>query len=155
MDTMNDKSLTIAQAAEKLAVSTRTIRRYIKSGKLKADLINGPFGEEYRIRELPADLHKAEGIDKPGQTALDNHDPAAGASGDMMAVFRELQEKNLALAAQLGAATERVRQLETQVRQLTDGRPPRTPWWQKWYAGLKSRFASDSGKSGEKEQTGG
>lgn len=137
---MSDKSLTITQAAEKLNVSTRTIRRYIKAGRLKADLINGPFGEEYRIRELPDDLHKADGVDKSGQTALDSHDPTAGASGDMLAVFRELQEKNLALAAQLGAATERVRHLEGQLKQLTDGKPPKSPWWQKWYADIKSRF---------------
>jgi hypothetical protein len=94
-------------------------------------------------------------VDKPGQTSLDSHDPTAGASGDMLAVFRELQEKNLALAAQLGAATERVRQLEGQLKQLTNGKPPKTPWWQKWYAGLKARFASDPGQSEEKEKTGG
>lgn len=140
---MSDNNMTIAQAAEKLNVSTRTIRRYIKAGRLKADLINGPFGEEYRIWELPDDLHKTEGLDKSGQTALDSHDPTAGASGDMLAVFRELQEKNLALAAQLGAATERVRHLEGQLKQLTDGKPPKSPWWQKWYDDIRSRLNSN------------
>ncbi|MEN8615159.1 helix-turn-helix domain-containing protein [Dehalogenimonas sp. THU2] len=137
---MSTQSITINQAAEKLGVSTRTIRRYIKAGKIQAYLVNGPFGEEYRIQELPDDLKKLEGVDSTGQTGLDNHDPLAAASGDMMAVFRELQEKNLALAAQLGAATEHIRNLEGQMRLLTDGRPPQTSWWQKWYAGLKSRF---------------
>lgn len=133
--------MTINQAAEKLKVSTRTIRRYIKAGKLRAELINGPFGEEYRITELPDDLKKTESHDSHSQKALDSHDPLAGASGDMLAVFRELQEKNLSLAAQLGAATERVRHLEGQLKQLTDGKPPNTPWWRKWYAGLKTRFS--------------
>lgn len=137
---MPTQNYTINQAAEKLGVSTRTIRRYIKSGKIQAFLINGPFGEEYRIEELPDDLRKLDGLDSHSQTALDNHDPLAAASGDMMAVFRELQEKNLALAAQLGAATERVRQMEGQLKLLTDGKPPKTPWWQKWYADLKLRF---------------
>ncbi|TFG46697.1 MAG: helix-turn-helix domain-containing protein [Dehalococcoidia bacterium] len=141
---MSNQSFTINQASEKLNVSTRTIRRYIKAGKLRAELVNGPFGEEYRIRELPDDLKKIEGLDSTGQTALDSHDPTAGASGDMMAVFRELQEKNLALAAQLGAATERVRHLEGQLKQLTDGKPPKTPWWQKWYADISSRFNKKS-----------
>ncbi|AKG54333.1 excisionase family DNA binding protein [Dehalogenimonas sp. WBC-2] len=137
---MSSQNYTINQAAEKLGVSTRTIRRYIKAGKIQAFLVNGPFGEEYRIEELPDDLRKLDGLDNHSQTALDNHDPLSAASGDMMAIFRELQEKNLALAAQLGAATERVRQMEGQLKLLTDGRPPKTPWWQKWYAGLKLRF---------------
>jgi excisionase family DNA binding protein len=137
------QNFTIAQAAAKLGVSTRTIRRYIKAGRLRAELVNGPFGEEYRIHELPDDLKKLEAVDNPGQTALDNHDPFAGLSPDAMAVFRDLQEKNMAMAAQLGAATERIRQLENQlkVKSLTDGRPPKSPWWQTWYASLRSRFA--------------
>ena len=139
---MNNQSFTIAQAAAKLGVSTRTIRRYIKAGKLRADLVNGPFGEEYRIRELPEDLKKLEPIET--STALDKHDPFTGASQDAMAVLRDLQEKNLTLAAQLGAATERIRQLESQLKPktITDGQPPKTPWWQKWYLGLRSLFSS-------------
>jgi MerR family copper efflux transcriptional regulator len=139
---MNTQNFTIAQAAAKLGVSTRTIRRYIKAGKLRADLVNGPFGEEYRIRELPEDLKKLEPIET--STALDKHDPLAGASPDALAVLRDLQDKNLALAAQLGAATERIRQLEGQLKTLTitDGQPPKTPWWQKWYTGLRSLFSS-------------
>ena len=138
---MNTQNFSIAQAAEKLGVSTRTIRRYIKAGKLRADLVNGPFGEEYRIRELPEDLKKLEPIDP--WTALEKRDPLAGASSDALGVLRDLQEKNLALAAQLGAATERIRQLEGQLKTktITDGQPPKAPWWQKWYSGIRSLFS--------------
>ena len=137
---MNTQNFTIAQAADKLGVSTRTVRRYIKAGKLRADLVNGPFGEEYRIRELPEDLKKLEPIETT--TALEKHDPFVGASPDALAVLRDLQEKNLALAAQLGAATERIRQLEGQFKPvtITDGQPPKTPWWQKWYSSIRSLF---------------
>ena len=41
---------------------------------------------------------------------------------------RELQEKNLALAAQLGAATERIRNLENEVKLLTVAKQP---WWKR------------------------
>jgi MerR family copper efflux transcriptional regulator len=138
---MSTPSFTIAQAADKLGVSTRTIRRYIKAGKLRADLVNGPFGEEYRIRELPEDLKKLEPPEN--FTALEKHDPFAGAASDTIAVLRDLQEKNMTLAAQLGAATERIRQLEGQLKvvTLTDGKAPKTPWWQKWYTGIKARFS--------------
>ncbi len=137
---MSSQSFTITQAAAKLGVSTRTVRRYIKAGKLRADLVNGPFGEEYRIHELPEDLKKLEAVETT--TAMDVHDPFAGVSPDAKAVFHDLQEKNLTLAAQLGAATERIRQLEKQLKTLsiTDGAPPKTPWWRKWYWSIRLRF---------------
>ncbi len=44
---------TLREAAEALGVSIVTIRRYIKSGKLKARLVPSKFGESYIIDELP------------------------------------------------------------------------------------------------------
>ena len=44
---------TLREAAQALGVSTVTVRRYIKSGKLKARLVPTQFGESYIIDELP------------------------------------------------------------------------------------------------------
>jgi excisionase family DNA binding protein len=44
---------TLREAAQALGVSVVTIRRYIKSGKLKARLVPSKFGESYIIEELP------------------------------------------------------------------------------------------------------
>jgi hypothetical protein len=44
--------------------------------------------------------------------------------------IRELQDKNLNLAAGLGAATERVRNLESQIKLLT---APQKPWWKRMF----------------------
>jgi excisionase family DNA binding protein len=44
---------TIREAAQALGVSMITVRRYIKSGKLKARLIPSKFGESYVIDDLP------------------------------------------------------------------------------------------------------
>jgi len=44
---------TLREAAQALRVSTVTIRRYIKSGKLKAKLVPSKFGESYVIEDLP------------------------------------------------------------------------------------------------------
>ncbi len=44
---------TLREAAEALGVSIVTIRRYIKSGKLKARLVPSKFGGSYIIDELP------------------------------------------------------------------------------------------------------
>ena len=69
---MSEQGLTIAQAARALGVSTRTVRRFIKSGKIQAVLTPGPFGEEYRIHELPAVPR-----DRPADTPLDKTSPQA------------------------------------------------------------------------------
>jgi excisionase family DNA binding protein len=44
---------TLREAAQALGVSIVTIRRYIKSGKLKAKLVPTKFGESYVIEDLP------------------------------------------------------------------------------------------------------
>jgi len=44
---------TLREAAAALGVSMVTVRRYIKSGKLKARLVPSKFGESYIIDELP------------------------------------------------------------------------------------------------------
>jgi len=44
---------TLREAAQALGVSVVTIRRYIKSGKLKAKLVPTKLGESYVIEDLP------------------------------------------------------------------------------------------------------
>jgi excisionase family DNA binding protein len=44
---------TLREAAQTLGVSMVTVRRYVKSGKLKARLVPSKFGETYIIDELP------------------------------------------------------------------------------------------------------
>jgi len=143
---MSREGLTIAQAAQSLGVSSRTVRRFIKSGKLNAELVPGPFGEEYRILELPADLYKSKPIDKPPvqppgqppsqppsqppvQTAVQS--PIQSPIQSMDNIIRELHEKNINLAAQLGAATERIRNLESRVRLLAGAK--QQPWWKRLF----------------------
>ncbi len=122
---MSRQGLTIPQVARSLGVSPRTIRRFIKSGKINAELVSGPFGQEYRILDLPSNLHKAKPIDNiPSQATVQT--PI-----QVMDIIRELQEKNLALAAQLGAATERIRNLEREIRLLTVAK--QQPWWKRLF----------------------
>jgi excisionase family DNA binding protein len=47
------KGYTLREAAQALGVSVVTIRRYIKSGKLKARLVPSKFGDLYIIDDLP------------------------------------------------------------------------------------------------------
>ncbi len=95
-------------------------------GKIDAKLVPGPFGQEYRILKLPPDFHKPKPLDNmPYQTSIQT--PI-----QVMDIIRELQEKNLALAAQLGIATERIRNLESEVRLLTTAK--QRPWWKRLFA---------------------
>ncbi|UCG55357.1 MAG: MerR family transcriptional regulator [Dehalococcoidia bacterium] len=122
--------MNITHAARELGVSTRTIRRYIKAGKIKAKLVTGKFGSEYQIAELPQELLQQEPV---GEKPTANQSSARTSSrslGQAMDIIRELQEKNLALAAQLGVATERVRNLENQVKLLST---VKKPWWKKLF----------------------
>ena len=116
---MANQSFNINEAAKKLNVSTRTIRRYIKAGKLKAELVKGSFGDEYRILELPPQLDPNRTLDNGKTTGK----PSGQSSSESFDLIRELQEKNLALAAQLGAAAERIRNLEGQVKLLAPPKP--------------------------------
>jgi MerR family transcriptional regulator, copper efflux regulator len=142
---MTNQSFNINEAAKKLNVSTRTIRRYIKAGKLKAELVKGSFGDEYRILELPPQLDPNVALDNDRDEDVDT-EKAVGkasrsASSESFDMIRELQEKNLALAAQLGAAAERIRALEGQVKLLaapkeekptTANSPAAESWWKRF-----------------------
>ena len=131
---MSTQGMNISQAAEKLGVSVRTVRRYIKAGKIEAELVMGQFGEEYRIPKIPPELLPVKAAEKgkktPAATPEQSHSQSLVQAVD---IIRELQEKNLALAAQLGAASERVRNLERQVKLLSVARQS---WWKK----MASRF---------------
>jgi excisionase family DNA binding protein len=132
---MKNHSMSIAQAAKKLGVSTRTIRRYIKAGKIKSELIIGRFGAEYSINELPPNLfRKGDEDGKPDSNQYTGQTPSQSI-GQALDIIRELQGKNLTLAAQLGAATERVRNLENQVKLLTTAD---IPWWRRLFVRKKS-----------------
>ena len=46
---MSGEWLTLSQAAEQLGISTRTMRRWIHDGKLRAELRPGPYGQQYLV----------------------------------------------------------------------------------------------------------
>ncbi len=110
----------VADAAKTLGVSTRTIRRHLKEGKLPFTKIDGQFGEEYRITELPDVPQKVDppitSAELSGTVALD--------------MIRHLEEENRNLAGQLGAAQEKIRNLEGQLKQLPQ---PKTGWWRRLF----------------------
>jgi MerR family transcriptional regulator, copper efflux regulator len=129
-----EQGVTIAQAAKTLGVSAKTIRRHIKDGKIPHVLVQGKFGEEYRILDLPS--IKVETLDTSGEDkATMESEPSADSASQAESntswavdLINDLQKTNLQLAGQLGAAQERIRELESQVMLLATRREP---WWKR------------------------
>ena len=60
--------LTLNEAAKKLKVSEKSIRRYIKAGRMRANLIKGQKGYEYRI-----DANQLKILEKPPRGKNSHH----------------------------------------------------------------------------------
>jgi excisionase family DNA binding protein len=110
----NNEGLTITQAAKAMRLSPKTVRRHIKQGKIPYKLVPGKYGDEYRITELPPQRLKEQTLDTTPTLALD--------------IVQRLEQENRNLAGQLGAAHERIRTLENQIKLLTAGKQP---WWRR------------------------
>lgn len=70
----DDKGMDIKEAATMLDVSETTIRRWIKSGRLEAELQEGPYGPQYFI--TPEDLEKAKNYE-PASIVIQNTSQAS------------------------------------------------------------------------------
>ena len=118
----NTVSYSISETAELLNLSAKTIRRYIKSGKLPSTKVPTKFGDEYRITEIPEVL-KQEAIDQADAT--NKVEMVKPEENSPSLDTQQLYQDNMRLAVQLGAATARIRQLEDQIKnpeQSTSGR---------------------------------
>jgi MerR family transcriptional regulator, copper efflux regulator len=118
-------SYSISEAAELLNLSAKTIRRYIKAGKLPSIKVPTKFGDEYRITEIPESLKQEAAEQEETQNTVD----ILSRKEDSPALdTQQLYQENMRLAAQLGAATERIRQLEEQIKiQASQLQAPREP----------------------------
>ena len=100
--------LNLAQAIKASGVSEKTLRRWIKSGRLTAELIEGPKGREYRINA--DDLNRARKL--APKKAISEPQPAtveASLDPNDLATLKALAE---AQTAMLETLVNRVEQLE-------------------------------------------
>ena len=118
MTNAQGQGYSIPEAAKLIGISTRQVRRYISKGKLKAELVPGKFGMEYRITVIPPDLVKGKTLEQPFDFT-----PTMA-----MDIIKTLQEENRNLAGQLGAAQERIKSLEEHVKLLA---APKKPWYRR------------------------
>jgi MerR family copper efflux transcriptional regulator len=125
----NTASYSISEAAELLKLSPKTIRRYIKAGKLPSTKVPTKFGDEYRITEIPESLKQEAASQAEAQSSVD---VVVAEEPGIKLDAQQLYQENIRMAAQLGAASERIRQLEDQLKLLE---APKTtiklPWWKR------------------------
>lgn len=128
---MSSHGLTIAEAAEALGLSERTIRRQIKSGKIKAELVPGRYGTEYRISGLGERAVARPAVDKTPASTLDRT-PASVLDKTLdkaLDMVKALQQEKAELYAQVAYWQAQCQHLEEQVKLLTEAK---RPWWRRW-----------------------
>jgi hypothetical protein len=93
------KGYTLREAAQALGVSIVTIRRYIKSGKLKARLVPSKFGESYIIEDLPLPTNPLSDDTQQVQPLINRIEQLSQEVGYWKAKAEMLEERLLLLEA--------------------------------------------------------
>ena len=152
------KEITVLQAAEMLGKTDRSIRNYIKEGRIKARHVENQFGWEYRIYDLGefaqsekqpekvADAAVLPSIENKAVTALQI---VSEENRRLWDEFKQLREANNRLAYDLGARDQRIKDLEKELEEAKhlaaagavlpekmaagqERRENHKPWWKRW-----------------------
>lgn len=102
---------TLKEVAEAMGVSEKTVRRSVYRGEIKAKLVKGRFGQEYRIESMPAGLTKVKG------------DPLK----DRQSLIKRLEE----LSQEVGFWRGKYEELASLTKLL---RAPSVHWWQRLFS---------------------
>jgi hypothetical protein len=117
--------LTIAEYAEHVGLSQSAIRRKIRRGELAAELVEGPYGQEYRIwLGDQAAHHEQRGWPPDDDLAAHRGDqpdyqPASGL-GELVALVERQQQTILELSGRCGWLQSENRQLLGRVQNLEE-----------------------------------
>jgi excisionase family DNA binding protein len=148
------EEISVTEAAEKLGKTDRTIRNYIKEGRIKARHVENQFGWEYRIYDLgefastesqpekEAETRQLPAVENQAETALQI---VTRENLRLWEEYKQLREANNRLAYDLGARDQRIKDLERELEEAhkaTAGNPQaentaakqethRKPWWKK------------------------
>lgn len=88
---------TLREAAQALGISIVTVRRYIKSGKLKAKLVPSKFGQSYVIEDLPLSTKPSPGDTQQAQPLINRIEQLSQEVGYWKAKAEMLEERLLLL----------------------------------------------------------
>lgn len=132
-----DRYLSIKESARALGVSPDTIRRRIKTGDLRAEMMEGSYGKQYMIKE--SDLAEAQEVTEviPVKRELAPHEieqAIAKAMGSyMLGVQNELNALREQVAQLERQQDSRDKRLMEQIRQTMEQKEEqKKPWWKLW-----------------------
>lgn len=127
---------TLEKAAGHLGVSTRTVRRWIKSGKLQARLEPGPYGRQYLVPrtgmaglQIVRDVERAERRDEreavPRVLEAYLTERESAMAREVARLRTEMQEALRGLREQQDMLLSRLEQVQRSLEALTgQGEPP-------------------------------
>jgi excisionase family DNA binding protein len=120
--------LTLGQAAQRLGHSEKTLRRWIKSGRLQATLEPGPYGPQYWVSTQAV---------QTAQQVLDvvTVERAPDQESLALAVAQAIAQRDAALRAELASMQAKLdailARVDSQAPQCPETPAPR-PWWAFW-----------------------
>lgn len=143
---MSGQGVSLQEAARRLNVNEKTVRRRLQSGRLRGEKVPGPRGEEWTVYLSPDRSPDSGDVGgESGQTVQALLDMIREKDRQLLevvtakdAAIAALQADKQQLAQQLGMFSERVRNLDAQLRLLEAPKQPpprRRPWWQFWRRG--------------------
>ena len=112
--------LTLDEAAHRLNRSEKTLRRWIKAGRLAAELVDTDHGPAYRVRAEAVEEARRVVTVTTAERPPDAHALAA-------AIGQALAERDAQWTAAIGALREEVRQLREQLQASALGSPGLIP----------------------------
>ena len=143
---MPDIELTTKQAAEELGVADRTVRRWLKQGKLTGrKVVRGNLGEAWRISAASVRRKAADSAHGQQPAAIAQGQPTDAVTVGQIQVLvnevRSLREENAAYREHLERLTIEFERLRTSVQRLLPAPKDEKP--RPWYKRLWQRKGGD------------
>ena len=130
------EEMTVTQVAERLGKTDRTVRNYIKEGRLKAKRVENQFGWEYRVYDLGefarSENNAEEKTGIPSETLPEKKTETAlqivsQENQRLWEENRQLREINNRLAYDLGGRDQRIKELEQELAKVQAILPASAP----------------------------
>jgi excisionase family DNA binding protein len=138
--------ISVQEAAARLGLSERTIRRRIKAGQLAATQVPTSQGYEWRIHlnstdevDTPAvqvDSNAVQLDGTPNQAKQEPHSTSESALVRALDLVEKLQHENLELAGRVGFYQAKLQDAQEQLRLLSAPKEPEKPKARPWWAKL-------------------
>jgi excisionase family DNA binding protein len=147
-ESVHVQGLTIADAASQLGLSQKTVRRWIKAGRLPATMVDGPYGPRYLVSthavqtaQQVVDVVKVERPNDPQALALAVsraiRESQAELMNEIIALRQEVQELRGLLDAPQSPESHDSAEHEPHDPGYVyrEPEPAKKPWWKVWRRG--------------------